>query len=40
LTTFEVTAPPGSYTLVVHDEDVSGGEGSGPVSDTKRVTVR
>jgi len=37
---FEVTAPPGSYTLVVHDEDVSGGEGSGPVSDTKRVTVR
>jgi hypothetical protein len=38
---FEVTAPgPGDYTLVVHDEDVSGGEGSGPVKDTKRITVR
>ena len=37
---FEVTAPSGSYTLVVHDEDASGGEGSGPVQDTKRVTVR
>ena len=38
---FEVTAPgPGDYTLVVHDEDASGGEGSGPVKDTKRVTVR
>ena len=38
---FEVTAPgPGAYTLVVHDEDVSGGEGSGPVKDTKRITVR
>ena len=39
--TFEVTAPgPGDYTLVVHDEDASGGEGSGPVKDTKQVTVR
>ena len=38
---FAVTAPgPGDYTLVVHDEDASGGEGSGPVKDTKRVTVR
>ena len=38
---FEVTAPPGSYTLVVHDEDASGGaEGTGQVEDTKRVTVR
>ena len=38
---FEVTdAPSGSYTLVVHDEDASGGEGSGPVQDTKQVTVR
>ena len=38
---FEVTAPgPGEYTLVVHDEDASNGEGSGPVKDTKRVTVR
>jgi hypothetical protein len=38
---FEVTAPPGSYTLVVHDEDASGGaEGAGQVEDTKRVVVR
>jgi hypothetical protein len=38
---FEVTAAPGAYTLVVHDEDASGGaEGTGPVEDTKRVTVR
>ncbi len=38
---FEVTAPPGSYTLVVHDEDASGGaEGAGQVEDTKRVIVR
>ncbi len=38
---FEVTAPPGDYTLVVHDEDASGGaEGAGQVEDTKRVTVR
>jgi hypothetical protein len=38
---FEVTAPPGSYTLVVHDEDASGGtEGAGQVQDTKGVVVR
>jgi hypothetical protein len=38
---FEVPAPPGSYTLVVHDEDASGGaEGAGQVEDTKRVVVR
>jgi hypothetical protein len=38
---FEVTVPPGSYTLVVHDEDASGGaEGAGQVEDTKRVVVR
>jgi hypothetical protein len=38
---FEVTAPPGSYTLVVHDEDASGGaEGAGQVEDTKRIVVR
>jgi hypothetical protein len=38
---FKVTAPgTGDYTLVVHDEDVSGGEGSGPVKDTKQVVVR
>jgi hypothetical protein len=35
---FRVTAPPGSYTLVVHDEDV--GEGPPPSRDTKRLTVR
>jgi hypothetical protein len=37
---FEVTAPPGEYTLVVHDQDVSGGEGNPESEDTKRVTVR
>jgi hypothetical protein len=29
----------GDYTLVVHDEDPSSGEGPGPSQDTKRVTV-
>lgn len=33
-------APPGEYTLVVHDSDPSGGEGFAPWEDTKRVTVR
>jgi hypothetical protein len=40
--TFRVTAAPGTYTLVVHDEDVSGGEGGaggGTTSDTKTFTV-
>ena len=37
---FEVTAPPGQYTLVVHDEDASGGEGLPPWQDTKDITVR
>ena len=37
---FEVKAPPGNYTLTVHDEDVSGGEGNPQSEDTKRVTVR
>lgn len=37
---FKITAPPGEYTLVVHDEDVSGGEGNPQSQDTKRVTVR
>jgi hypothetical protein len=37
---FTVQAPPGDYTLVVHDEDVSEGEGGAPPQDTKRVTVR
>jgi hypothetical protein len=37
--TFTVDAPPGTYTLVVHDEDASGGEGFEPWQDTKTVTV-
>jgi hypothetical protein len=37
---FEVSAPPGNYTLVVHDEDASGGEGLPPWRDTKQLTVR
>ncbi len=37
---FEVTAEPGDYTLVVHDEDASDGEGGGATRDTKRFTVR
>lgn len=37
---FTVQAPPGTYTLVVHDEDPSGGEGLPPWQDTKQVTVR
>lgn len=36
---FEVTAPAGSYTLVVHDEDPSGGEGLPPAEDTKQIEV-
>ncbi len=36
---FEVTAPPGDYTLVVRDEDASGGAGPPPFLDTKDVTV-
>ena len=36
---FTVNAPPGEYTLVVQDTDPSGGEGFGPWTDTKRVTV-
>jgi hypothetical protein len=36
---FQVTAPPGSYTLVVHDTDESGGRR--PVNqDTKEITVK
>jgi len=38
--TFTVSAPAGEYTLVVHDEDVSGGEGNPESSDTKAITVR
>ena len=37
---FRVSAPPGVYTLAVHDEDPSGGEGVGRSEDTKSITVR
>jgi hypothetical protein len=37
---FTVTAPHGAYTLVVHDEDPSGGEGHPPSQDTKRIEIR
>jgi len=36
---FMVTAPPGDYTLVVHDGDPSGGEGFASWRDTKQITV-
>lgn len=37
---FQVNAPPGEYTLVVHDEDASGGEeGPGPWEDTKNIKI-
>ena len=32
-------APPGRYTLVVRDEDISGGEGPPPFEDSKQLTV-
>jgi hypothetical protein len=35
---FTVDAPPGDYTLVVHD-DASGGEGPGPWQDTKDISI-
>jgi len=38
--TFKVSAPPGDYTLVVHDTDESDGEGVGTSQDTKRISVR
>ena len=34
-----MTAPPGDYTLVVHDTDESDGEGLGTSQDTKDITV-
>ena len=37
---FMVDAPPGEYTLVVTDNDPSGGEGFEVWKDTKRITVR
>ncbi len=36
---FTVDAPAGTYTLVVHDEDPSGGEGLPPAEDTKQIEV-
>jgi hypothetical protein len=36
---FAVKAPAGDYTLVVSDEDASGGEGPAPFQDTKNITV-
>lgn len=36
---FTVKAPAGDYTLVVTDEDASGGEGPAPFQDTKNITV-
>ena len=36
---FTVDASPGEYTLVVHDEDMSDGEGFTPFQDTKALTV-
>ena len=36
---FTVDAPPGTYTLVVHDSDPSGGEGFPPWEDTKSITI-
>lgn len=37
---FTVTAPRGDYTLVVHDEDPSDGEGARPSRDTKAILVQ
>ena len=37
---FRVKAPLGQYTLVVHDEDASGGEGTPSSMDTKQILVR
>lgn len=37
---FEVTAPPGTYTLRVYDADMSDGEGNGEQQDTKQITVK
>ena len=36
---FRFSAPPGEYTLVVHDEDASGGEGTPSSMDTKRIEI-
>jgi len=36
---FTVKAPPGEYTLVVKDQDMSGGEGPTPFEDTKHIAI-
>ena len=36
---FTLTAPPGRYTLVVHEEDASGGEGTPSTMDTKDISI-
>jgi hypothetical protein len=36
---FTLKAPPGHYTLVVHDGDPSGGAGPAPWQDTKDITI-
>jgi hypothetical protein len=36
---FRVRLPPGTYTVRVAEDDVSGGEGGAPMADTKRITV-
>ena len=38
--TFTVQAPPGEYTLVVHDTNESNGEGVGTSQDTKTIVVQ
>jgi hypothetical protein len=37
---FEVPLDPGTYDLVVSEDDPSGGEGRGPMTDSARITVR
>jgi hypothetical protein len=37
---FILKARPGSYTLVVHDTDASGGEGHGTTSDSKDILIQ
>jgi hypothetical protein len=37
---FRVKAPVGAYTLVVHDENASGGEGTPSSMDSKKILVR
>ncbi|HEX4250301.1 MAG TPA: Gmad2 immunoglobulin-like domain-containing protein, partial [Pseudonocardia sp.] len=37
---FQLTLEPGTYTLRVSQEDLSGGEGRPPITDSKSITVR